>query len=467
VIYGQPAFADIEGDGDLDAFLGHKDGDTIFFENTGTAVNPAFSSSSANPFGLVGVGDNAAPAFADFDRDGDLDAFVGNLQGNTIFFENTGSAIDPAFTSSSANAFGFVDVGFYATPVFADIDGDGDLDAFVGTNDGDTIFFSAAPVIPPPTPTPTPTSTDTPTATRTATPTGTSTDTPTNTPTATPTSTPTEMPTATPTDTPISTATTTPTDTPTETPTVTPTGTHTPSATPTATTTDTPTVSPTATPTDTPTETPTGLLGVSPTTTPSSTDTPTATPTATRTPASGQCPPAADGGCATGFAKGFLLVKEKKSGKEKLVAKLLKGPALEQTDMGNPLVPDGTIFSLCIYDDTGTLVSETILDRAGLSCGSNACWKSLGKEPPDGKGYKYNDKTLAADGIQKIVYKGGEPGKSKAIVKGKGSALPDGIPAALQGSSSATVQLRASDGQCLSVTVSNVKKNDPNFFKAK
>jgi hypothetical protein len=131
--YASPAFADIDGDGDLDAFVGNGDGNTIFFANTGTAGAPAFAASVANPFALAAVDYPASPAFADLDDDGDLDAFVGNWYGNTIFFENTGTASAPAFAASSANPFGLAGVGIHASPTFADIDGDGDLDAFVGS----------------------------------------------------------------------------------------------------------------------------------------------------------------------------------------------------------------------------------------------------------------------------------------------------------------------------------------------
>ena len=50
--------------------------------------------------------------------------------------------------------------------------------------------------------------------------------------------------------------------------------------------------------------------------------------------------------------------------------------------------------------------------------GSN--WSPLGS-----KGYKYKDQTAAQDGITKIILKGGDAGKSKALVKGKGLNLPD------------------------------------------
>ena len=132
----KPSFADIDGDGDLDAFVGSSDGTTRFFRNTGTATAPSFVS-AAVPSGLNGVGSNSAPTFADIDNDGDLDAFVGASDGTTRFFRNTGTAAAPAFVLQASN-FGLGDVGFNASPTLVDIDGDGDRDAFVGANDGTT-----------------------------------------------------------------------------------------------------------------------------------------------------------------------------------------------------------------------------------------------------------------------------------------------------------------------------------------
>jgi hypothetical protein len=136
-----PAFVDVDGDGDLDAFVGEANGSSIFSENTGTANAHAFAAPSTNPFGLTDVGSRAAPAFADIDDDGDADIFIGEFGGNTVFRWNTGSAAAPAFAAPSTNPFGLADVGTRATPAFADVDGDGDLDAFVGASAGDTLFF--------------------------------------------------------------------------------------------------------------------------------------------------------------------------------------------------------------------------------------------------------------------------------------------------------------------------------------
>jgi hypothetical protein len=167
-----------------------------------------------------------------------------------------------------------------------------------------------------------------------------------------------------------------------------------------------------------------------------------------------------------GFGKVVLQVKESVPGKEKLIAKLIRGPQLDQTDMGDP-VGGSTVYSVCLYDHASVLVGSAIVDRAGDTCDGKPCWKGLGGDPPSGKGYKYKDRAGADAGIQKILFKGGDAGKSKVLVKGKGSNLPDGIASALESSASATVQLRSSDGICLSGTVDDIKKNDPDFFKAK
>ncbi len=140
-----PTFVDIDGDGDLDAFIGNSAGNTLFFLNTAAAgsVSPIFAAPLTDPFGLVDVGSASQPRFVDIDGDGDLDALIGNLNGQIQFFRNTatpGSAI-PAFSLESINPFGLPDVGFDASPTFVDIDGDADLDAFIGDRGG-LIAFS-------------------------------------------------------------------------------------------------------------------------------------------------------------------------------------------------------------------------------------------------------------------------------------------------------------------------------------
>ena len=143
--FSAPSFADLDGDGDLDAVVGEYDGNLNYFENTGSAIAPAFTerTGAANPFDGVDVGIDSTPSFADLDGDGDLDAAVGESNGTLNYFENTGSATAPAFTerTGAANPFNGVDLGSLSTPSFADLDGDDDLDAVVGEDDGTLHYF--------------------------------------------------------------------------------------------------------------------------------------------------------------------------------------------------------------------------------------------------------------------------------------------------------------------------------------
>lgn len=83
-----PALADLEGDGDLDLVVGQSGssaGDVLVFVNEGNGTAPAFTTLLTNPYGLVGSGDAIVPAFADIDDDGDMDAFLGESCGIRFF----------------------------------------------------------------------------------------------------------------------------------------------------------------------------------------------------------------------------------------------------------------------------------------------------------------------------------------------------------------------------------------------
>ncbi len=141
-----PAFADLNGDGDPDLLVGDDLGKLRYFENTGSAATPAFTQRlvAANPFDAIDVGYYAAPTFADLNGDGDPDLAVGDLLGKLRYFENTtdGAAM-PAFTEKTgvANPFSNIDVGFHAASTFADLNGDGAPDLVVGDLSGRLHYF--------------------------------------------------------------------------------------------------------------------------------------------------------------------------------------------------------------------------------------------------------------------------------------------------------------------------------------
>ena len=132
-----PSFVDVDGDGDLDAFIGEWNGNLNFYRND----NGTFTSVTGtdNPFNGVDVGRRSTPSFTDVDGDGDLDAFIGEGDGNLNFYRNEGGTFTEV--TGADNPFNGVNVGRYSTPSFADLDGDGDLDALIGEGSGNLNFY--------------------------------------------------------------------------------------------------------------------------------------------------------------------------------------------------------------------------------------------------------------------------------------------------------------------------------------
>ena len=86
--YSTADFTDLDGDGDFDCLAGDITGAHIYFENVGSDSVPSFAVPAVNPFNLNDAGSYGNPAFADMDDDGDEDLFVGNSFGSLLYYEN-------------------------------------------------------------------------------------------------------------------------------------------------------------------------------------------------------------------------------------------------------------------------------------------------------------------------------------------------------------------------------------------
>ena len=134
-----PAFVDIDNDGDFDLFSGYRFGTLAFFENRGTAQQPQFALVTT-AFENIDTGDQAAPHFADLDRDGDFDLLVGDARFNVLhIFENIGSAQQPRFTLLQRAPYPVTIEE--STPYTYDWNGDGILDLFSGNRLGTIVYF--------------------------------------------------------------------------------------------------------------------------------------------------------------------------------------------------------------------------------------------------------------------------------------------------------------------------------------
>ena len=132
-------FVDIDSDNDLDMFIGDYQGNIAFYENIGTAEIFDFEEVTQN-FSGIDIGDIADQCFIDIDADGDYDLFVGDEDGYMHYYRNDGDSVNWDYALISDNFMG-IDVGVYASPEFADLDGDGDFELFIGKdgNSGDRL----------------------------------------------------------------------------------------------------------------------------------------------------------------------------------------------------------------------------------------------------------------------------------------------------------------------------------------
>lgn len=137
-----PAFADVDADGDFDLISGNSVGTLSFYKNTGTGQNPAFEFVTDTWMNIIIIGGGfttrhgaSAIEFGDIDGDGDLDMFWGDFFGKSVYYiENTGNAQNPAYfvkhSTYPQNADSILTSGFNM-PRLSDIDADGDLDLFI------------------------------------------------------------------------------------------------------------------------------------------------------------------------------------------------------------------------------------------------------------------------------------------------------------------------------------------------
>jgi hypothetical protein len=137
--YTKPALADVDADGDFDLFVGEEEGNIDFYRNEATFPILSWALVTENYYSIEAE-DHSHPTFADIDSDGDLDLFVGKDGGRIEFYQNIGSSDSASWMLVSDN-YHSIDVGTYSSPTFVDIDGDFDLDLFIGQKNGKISFY--------------------------------------------------------------------------------------------------------------------------------------------------------------------------------------------------------------------------------------------------------------------------------------------------------------------------------------
>jgi hypothetical protein len=131
-----PEFGDLDGDGDMDLLVGDFNGFIQYFENISSGNNLTFS--FIENVGNIDLSGNSVPTLGDLDGDGDLDMLIGQLNGSLVFYRNVGNTSQYNF---QIEPFDDIQVENNSAPELFDVDGDGDLDLMLGSDDEGILDF--------------------------------------------------------------------------------------------------------------------------------------------------------------------------------------------------------------------------------------------------------------------------------------------------------------------------------------
>lgn len=133
----KPKLIDFDHDGLVDLFIGELSGKLVYYKNYGTPELPDWQP-EIDWFGKIDIG--TWYTFCDIDSDNDFDLFCDSRNGKVLFYQNE-SINDSVIFVLNDTSFGDFAAGNSNTPAFADLDNDNDFDFFYSNTSGYLDFY--------------------------------------------------------------------------------------------------------------------------------------------------------------------------------------------------------------------------------------------------------------------------------------------------------------------------------------